>query len=209
MRTLRKDLILVILPLFILVNSKAYAQNSNMEKKKVILIDPGHGGIDSGALSENGLQEKDVALDIALNMIAWNNSLLESKYDIYITRFKDTLISLDDRTRLAKHLKPDIFISLHCNHIDDATVSGIDLYINESSILSALYAESISDGLNRKLGFKTSKVKQANFQILRETKGYCSSILLELGYLSNSDESDYLEDSQNRKALALAVLIAI
>lgn len=209
MITLRKDLILFILPLFILISVRAYAQSTFREERKVILIDPGHGGIDSGALSGDGLQEKDVVLDIALHMIAWNNSLLESKYDIYMTRNKDTLISLDDRTKLAKYLKPDVFISLHCNHIDDARIKGVELYTYGDNNISLFYVMTILKELNENLGFKTREPKQANFQVLKETDKYCPSMLLELGYLSNSDESDYLEDSENRKALALAVLMSI
>lgn len=179
------------------------------EKKKLILIDPGHGGRDSGALSEDGLQEKDVVLDIAKAMANWNASLLDNKYSIYLTRSQDTLITLDDRTLLAKYLKPDLFISLHCNHIDDSRINGVELYTYDDNELDLLYAMAISNELNQKLGFKTREPKQANFQVLRETKEYCPSVLLELGYLSNIDEVNYLSNIEKRKALALAILLAI
>lgn len=179
------------------------------EKKKVIIIDPGHGGIDSGTISDDGMYEKDIVLDIARSMTVWNKGLLETKYEIYLTRNKDTLISLDDRTKLAKHLKPDVFISLHCNHIEDSDIKGIELYTYNTNELFLLYANAISAKLNQELGFMTRKVKQANFQVLRETTETCSSVLLELGYLSNSDESNYLKNFDNRKALALAILLSI
>jgi len=54
-------------------------------EKKIIVIDPGHGGTDSGAISKEGLAEKDIVLDIARSIVFWNKTLLESKYDIYLT----------------------------------------------------------------------------------------------------------------------------
>lgn len=191
-----------------------YSQQANSQQlvddlKKIIIIDPGHGGVDSGAISEDGIQEKDVVLDIARSMLSWNKGLLKSKFDIYLTRNLDTLISLRDRAKLTKYLNPDVFISLHCNHIDDSKVKGIGAYVYNDHIQSILYARSIMSELNQKLGFKTREVKQANFQVLRETIDSSSGVLLELGYLSNQDESGYLKNSKKRKALALAILMAI
>ncbi len=183
------------------------------DDRSVILIDPGHGGTDSGAVSEQGLKEKDVVLDIARQILVWNKTLLENKYDIYLTRNRDTLISLGDRTKLAQHLKPDIFISLHCNHSNNYNAIGIEVYTYNMTDgyneLSKRYAKAMVDQLNRKLGFKKRRTKQANFQVLRETSNFCPAILLEHGYLSNTNESDYLESKEKRKVLALAILMAI
>ncbi|MFS4493915.1 N-acetylmuramoyl-L-alanine amidase family protein [Maribacter sp. 2308TA10-17] len=194
--------------LFILGNNKAIGQTLEAERK-VIVLDAGHGGIDSGTVSDDGLLEKDVVLDIALSMMAWNHGLLESKYDIYLTRNSDTLISLDDRAKLVKHIKPDIFISLHCNHINDSNIKGVEVFTYDNNELSELYAQIILYELNQNLGFVTRKPKEGNFQVIRETKEHCPALLLELGYLSNSNESDYLKGNENRKALALAILMAI
>ena len=78
-----------------------------------ILIDPGHGGIDSGAVGKNGVLEKDLVLQIA-KQLTWNASSFDHKpAHYYLTRYADTLISLGDRTDLAKQLKADLFISLY------------------------------------------------------------------------------------------------
>ncbi|HBY68193.1 MAG TPA: N-acetylmuramoyl-L-alanine amidase, partial [Flavobacteriaceae bacterium] len=66
-------------------------------QQKVIIIDPGHGGKDTGAIGTNSIQEKDVVLDIANEIIRLNKTLINNKFDIYSTRYKDTLISLSDR----------------------------------------------------------------------------------------------------------------
>ena len=80
-------------------------------QQKVIIIDPGHGGIDTGAIGTNTIREKDVTLRIAKEIIRLNKTLLNNEFDIYSTRYKDTLISLSDRSRLAKSLKANVFVS--------------------------------------------------------------------------------------------------
>ena len=102
--------------------------------RKVIVIDPGHGGKDSGAIGVNGIQEKDVVLNIANAILKLNNDL-EKPLDIYLTRYSDTLISLSDRTKLAKALKADLFISLHCNHSDNPDARGIEVYVSKTTSL--------------------------------------------------------------------------
>ena len=96
--------------------------------QKIIIIDPGHGGKDSGAIGINGIQEKDIVLNIA-NEILKLNEKSENPQDIYLTRYKDTLISLSDRTKLAKALRADVFISLHCNHSNNPNARGVEVYV--------------------------------------------------------------------------------
>jgi len=177
--------------------------------QKRIVIDVGHGGKDSGAIGINGIQEKDVVLNIANEILMLNNDL-NQPLDIYLTRYSDTLISLFDRTKLAKALEADVFISLHCNHSNNPNARGIEVYVanNESHYLddSTWLAFQLQDALNKELGFESRGVKFADFQVLRETIDYCPSVLLELGFLSNSDESNYYANSSNIKALAIVVM---
>jgi N-acetylmuramoyl-L-alanine amidase len=64
-------------------------------QKKVVVIDPGHGGIDSGAIGVNGTYEKDVVLKVSKAILKLDKSLFDNELDIYLTRYKDTLISVD------------------------------------------------------------------------------------------------------------------
>ncbi|WP_282165077.1 N-acetylmuramoyl-L-alanine amidase family protein [Cellulophaga baltica] len=176
-----------------------------MSAQKRILIDVGHGGKDSGAIGVNGIQEKDIVMNIA-NAILKLNNRLNKPLDIYLTRYNDTLISLSDRTKLAKTLNADLFVSLHCNHSDNPNVRGIEVYTSrkqgEYSEESVWLAFQLQDELNKKLDFESRGVKFANFQVLRETVDVCTSVLLELGFLSNVDESSYLNRRGNLKPLA-------
>ncbi|MCP9200572.1 N-acetylmuramoyl-L-alanine amidase [Gramella sp. GC03-9] len=174
--------------------------------QKIIVIDPGHGGKDSGAVGINGVQEKDVVLNIANEILRLNENL-EVPFDIYLTRYSDTLISLSDRTKLAKAVKADLFISLHCNHSDNPDARGIEVYVANSkskySDEATWLAFLIQDELNKKLGFESRGVKFSNFQVLRETAGFMPSVLLELGFLSNWDEAVYYKTSKPYEALAI------
>ena len=177
--------------------------------QKIIVIDPGHGGKDSGTVGINSNKEKDVVLNIANEILRLNKELNEP-LDIYLTRYKDTLISLTDRTKLAKTLKADLFVSLHCNHSDNPNARGIEVYVTNSksqySGEATWLAFLIQDELNKKLGFESRGVKFSNFQVLRETVENCPSVLLEIGFLSNEDESKYISGSNNVQSIALTIL---
>jgi len=180
--------------------------------QKRILIDVGHGGKDPGAIGVNGIQEKDVVLDIALELLSLNENS-EKPMDIYLTRYSDTLFSLFDRTKLAKALEADVFISLHCNHSDNPNARGIEVYVaNNTSQYSkeaTWIAFKLQGAFNKELGFESRGVKFGNFQVLRETVGYCPSVLLELGFLSNWDENRYFSNYENIRLAALAIVLSI
>ncbi|MGB6153695.1 MAG: N-acetylmuramoyl-L-alanine amidase [Pricia sp.] len=177
--------------------------------KKIIVIDPGHGGKDSGAIGINDIQEKDVVLNIAMEILSLNERS-DTSLDIYLTRYCDTLISLSDRTKLAKALKADLFVSLHCNHSDNPNARGVEIYAanqkSEYSENSTWLAFNLQAALNKQLGLETRGVKFADFQVLRETIAFMSSVLLELGFLSNGDEGNYYSKPESIEALAFLTL---
>jgi N-acetylmuramoyl-L-alanine amidase len=96
-------------------------------KAGIVVIDPGHGGHDTGTTSKSGLQEKDLALDLALRL----KSLLKERMGVeaVLTRSKDTFVSLEERTHIANKHKADLFISLHANHSSSSRVSGVETYV--------------------------------------------------------------------------------
>ncbi|WP_051227877.1 N-acetylmuramoyl-L-alanine amidase [Gillisia sp. JM1] len=179
----------------------------------VIVVDPGHGGSDPGAVGINGNKEKDVVLKIAREMIRISKSSPKNEFKIYLTRYKDSLISLSDRTKLTKALKADVFISLHCNHSNDPRARGIEIYvsnrISHQSNESVLLAYQLQKELRKKLGFESRGVKFANFQVLRESVTDYPAILLELGFLSNWEEEKWLNNPENINHMASLILVAI
>tara|TARA_R110000744_G_C19238627_1_gene548988 strand:- start:255 stop:887 length:633 start_codon:yes stop_codon:yes gene_type:complete len=173
--------------------------------KPIFILDPGHGGIDSGAIGINGIKEKEVVLQIAKEVVRLNKLLFEDTLEIYLTRYSDTLISLGDRTKLANALKADVFVSVHCNQALRKEAHGIEVYFDGTDRKSEELAMEFSHELNDKLGFKTRGVKYANFQVLRETQNI-PSVLLELGFISNWEEAEHNEKVSAISGYALLIL---
>ena len=183
-------------------------------QQQLIIIDPGHGGKDTGAIGLNKVQEKDVVLNIAKEIIRLNETLLNDKFDMYSTRYKDTLISLSDRSRLAKSFNADVFVSLHCN-ASNTSAKGMDIYVHNTNDEEVLIKKSIGMGLSileestLKLDFKKRAVRFANFQVLRENIEIRPAILIEMGFISSTDEADYFLKPKNIRAMALAILMGL
>ena len=91
-----------------------------------IVIDAGHGGHDSGTLGADGIEEKDIALDVALRL----GKLLHDRLgaEIVYTRADDTFIPLETRTAIANKAQADLFISVHCNSSQDPSARGVEVY---------------------------------------------------------------------------------
>ena len=92
-----------------------------------IVIDPGHGGHDTGTIGPTGLMEKDLCLDVALRLGKLIARSMPSAEIVY-TRQDDRYIGLEQRTAIANQARADLFISIHANSSDDAKVSGIETY---------------------------------------------------------------------------------
>lgn len=181
-------------------------------KQKRIFIDVGHGGNDSGAIGLNDMKEKDVVLNVALEIFRQNKQL-DKPLDIYLSRFTDTFISLSDRTKLGKTLKPDVFISMHCNHSNNPNARGVEVYVgknlSEYSKQSTWLGFQLQAVFKKQLGFESRGVKFADFQVLRESIDYYPAVLLELGFLSNLDECNYFANKQKIALIAQAILFTI
>ncbi|MGB3342818.1 MAG: N-acetylmuramoyl-L-alanine amidase [Aequorivita sp.] len=198
----------------ILLLKMCFIFGQDLHSKNIIIIDPGHGGKDTGAIGTNSIQEKDIMLSIAKEIIRLNKTLLNDTFDMYSTRYRDTLISLSDRSRLAESLNADVFVSFHCN-ASNTSSKGMDVYVHSTNINEENIKESIGMGLSileessLKLGFKMRGVQFANFQVLRENTAYRPSILIEMGFITNTDEADYFLKPKNIRAMALAILMGL
>jgi len=176
----------VIWMLLMLQISLIFGQELNRPVR--ILIDPGHGGKDSGAIGLHGVQEKDLVLEIALKM-SQHNEFDGKPAEYFLTRYTDTLISLGDRTKLARMLKADYYISLHFNDAPNRNASGVEVFVsnqsNRYSRQSIWLAHVLVKSLVRLTGQRNRGVKFANFQVLRDLKDVCPVVLLELGFINS------------------------
>jgi len=137
---------------------------------------------------------------------------LNDKLEIFLTRYRDTFISLADRSKLPKALNADLFISIHCN-ASKSSSKGMEVYVFNSKTDPFNIKNSIGLGLSvlnestQNLHLKKRGLKFGNFQVLRETIIHCPAILIETGFVTSNDEADYFLKPQNISAVALAILL--
>ncbi|MCD4779680.1 MAG: N-acetylmuramoyl-L-alanine amidase [Candidatus Omnitrophica bacterium] len=97
-----------------------------LRKADTVIIDPGHGGKDPGALGRSGLKEKDVVLDVALR----TKSILEKKgLTVIMTRDRDVFVPLQERTEIASDSKAQLFVSIHANASRIRSVKGLEVFM--------------------------------------------------------------------------------
>jgi len=179
-----------------------------MAQKPIVVIDPGHGGPDSGAIGTHGILEKEVVLGIAKECLALNHILFGDSLEIYLTRYRDTLISLGDRAFLAKALEADVFVSIHCNQAPNVKAQGFEIFLFNGKVNRKSYvvAHTLAQYLQSRLGIHERGITQANFQVLRQTQGHCPAILLETGFISNALEANHIQKPESQSAMSLAIL---
>lgn len=119
---------------------------SAVQVRPLILLDPGHGGIDGGAKAENGLEEKHVVLEFAKRVQKY--LLATDKFDVALTRTGDEFLSLNERVELARENKASLMISLHADSFDDPSVRGASVYTRDESATDVL-DKVLAEGENR------------------------------------------------------------
>jgi N-acetylmuramoyl-L-alanine amidase len=171
---------------------------------RVVVIDPGHGGKDPGAISIRGDREKVIVLDVA-RMVAEN--LIGHGVDARMTRSDDRFIELEERSALANRLRAELFVSIHADAARNRSAQGFTVYVaRQPTGASQAAADAIARRL-RAAGTPSRGRKEANYRVLVGTT--CPAVLVELGYLSNAEEAAHLSQPTYRRELADAIAAAI
>lgn len=161
---------------------------------KTIVIDPGHGGKDPGAVGKFS-KEKDINLKVGLKL---RDKLKNCGIKILMTRETDILLGdsinqdLDNRVNFANQNKADYFVSIHCNSTADVSAKGIETFAYKSGGDGEKLANIVQNDLINATGLVNRGVKFANFVVLRKTD--MPAILVEIGFLSNEAEEKLLND---------------
>ena len=180
--------------------------------KPVLVIDPGHGGRDPGAIDPiYGIQEKRITLNVALYLKEW--ALRKGSFTPYLTRDDDSHVSLDERCFTSNACGADAFLSIHCNARERRGKPGIEIeaYHFPGSEKGRIFAGLISNKLEDQLllrgePFFNRGVKTYPYYVLKHTKA--PAVLVELGFLSDPEEAVWLVGSKNQEALAAALGVA-
>lgn len=187
---------------------------------KVIVIDPGHGGVDPGAVSKNGVKEDEINLKIALNL----KRLIEQSGGIVImTREKDEGLysdgaktlremkteDLKKRKEIVDNSDADLFISIHLNSFIRPSYSGAQTFYQKGSVEGEKLALTIQKELKNILNKENRREPQQrqDVYLLKETK--IPSVLVECGFLSNATEEQLLKDLMYQEKIAWAIYIGV
>lgn len=201
-----------------------------------VIIDPGHGGTDHGAVRDD-VRESDLTLKIA-QLLA---DQLDEDFQVTLTRDRDEIATLSARSEIASAAKGDLFLSIHTNSSSDPHASGAEFYFqtqmtvdeenlflanSESKIgrndvvaiindlkrtsynyLSQILAESIQDRWKQVLKVRNRPIRQESFHVLISVP--MPSVLVELGFISNKKERQWLQDPTAQKNIASVLATGI
>ena len=134
--------------------------------KPLIVLDPGHGGIDNGATAPNGIHEKNITLAFALKLEAL--LLKTGRFDVALTRTDDTYLTLEQRVGLARQNKADLFISLHADTFSQPQIHGTSIYTRDEQATDIL-DKVLADNENKSdivAGYAPPKLTPAAVDVL-------------------------------------------
>ena len=195
------------------VKSRQTVSTDNSLVKYVVVIDCGHGGIDPGKVGINGAYEKDVNLAIGLQL---EKCLKQKGCQVIMTRNSDRgLYTEQDRNKKAADLKKrveimnefdvDVVVSIHQNSFTQESSKGAQVFYYTSSQEGKDFAEVMQNTLKEKVDTDNHRAAKANsdYYILRNSKA--PAIIIECGFLSNSQEAQNLCDEGYQQSMAEAV----
>lgn len=214
------------------MSRKAHYPYSLAKKKPCIVIDPGHGGDDIGAIGYNKIEEKMVVFSISKLV---KKTLKSKGYHILLTRKKDCFVPLTKRTELANKVGAHLFVSIHANAALNKNAFGVETfyyphgygemqknehtnylqsYLAKKTYYSLSLAEKIQRFLCSELSFAHSighaidrKVKKAPFQVLIGSTP--PSVLVEVGFLTHAYEGKLLSTMEYQKKIAKGIVKGI
>lgn len=172
-------------------------------KGKKIVVDPGHGGSDPGAIGVTGLKEKIVNLAVSKHLISL---LTGAGAEVIVTRSGDQSVSNQQRVDLANKSKADLYISIHANAFSNPESNGTETYYcgkNGSSSASRYLAQQLQREIVPALGLRDRGVKASSFFVITNVE--MPAALVELGFMTNPIEEAFLGDSANQLLAAEAL----
>jgi len=196
------------------------------QSRQGVILDCGHGGPDLGAVGCNGLQEKDVNLQIGMQLASL---LRKNGFDVFLTRTADVFVALDERTMIDdKNSDASILVSIHANAANDSAAAGIETFFfnaqtslkrndkhavttvsimqdrcSLSQLLAHCIHESVLTHLREQHAVNDRQVKASFLQVLAGSA--IPAALVELGFLTNAREANCMKNKDYQNELAAAI----
>ena len=216
----RKSIYLIFLLLWNFNNGlNVFATPNQMDSAKVILIDPGHGGIDGGAMSKRGTLEKHLNLNISLKV---RDKLKGLGYQVIMTREEDKGLytqngniykmkkeDLNNRCNMKRNSNCDLFISIHQNFFEDSSCYGPQVWYSKNEE-SSTFAHIVQKNFDYDLGNNERIEKAANndYKILRCYTNI-PSVIVECGFITNPKEEKMLKNEIYQDKIASSIIKSI
>ena len=178
-------------------------------KNKIITIDPGHGGSDSGAVGHNGYTEKEGAFAISQKVASILN---QSGAKVVMTRDSDVDVygpnasarnELQARVDVGNNANSDIFVSIHCNAFVNPAANGTQKFYYGSSYQGQRLAQSIQEKMIEANGLRDRGISTCNFYVVKHS--YMPAVLIETAFITNYDEEALLSDDEWQTTMAKAI----
>jgi N-acetylmuramoyl-L-alanine amidase len=194
-----KKIIVPVIFLFVFSVSISFASSTtttatfmNVLAGKIIVLDPGHGGEDTGAIGPTGLLEKTINLQVALDLA----SILKVQgASVYLTRATDVYVSLQARIALANNLNADLFLCMHHNSIEGAPdIDRPQAFYWSTTDTSELAAKIFLEGFENFTGVQGDLI-QEEYYVLRYAQ--VPAVLIEPFFMSNPAREKWLENPVN------------
>lgn len=178
-------------------------------KNKIITIDPGHGGSDSGAVGPNGYTEKEGAFVISQKVASILN---QSGAKVVMTRDSDVDVygpnasarnELQARVDVGNNANSDIFVSIHCNAFVNPAANGTQTFYYGSSYQGQRLAQNIQEKMIEANGLRDRGISTCNFYVVKHS--YMPAVLIETAFITNYDEEALLSDDEWQTTMAKAI----
>ena len=178
-------------------------------KNKIITIDPGHGGSDSGAVGPNGYTEKEGTFAIPQKVASILN---QSGAKVVMTRDSDVDVygpnasarnELQARVDVGNNANSDIFVSIHCNAFVNPAANGTQTFYYGSSYQGQRLAQSIQEKMIEANGLRDRGISTCNFYVVKHS--YMPAVLIETAFITNYDEEALLSDDEWQTTMAKAI----
>ena len=202
LRTLAAALLVTLLAALF----SAETEPVSAEGKLTIVVDPGHGGEDGGAVSADGVQEAGLNLAVAKLLKA---ELAELGMEVIMTRENENALAASKKADMAARRSimnqsgVDCVVSIHMNKFTDCSVHGPMAFYMEGSVEGEKLAKEVIDSVTAAIGAPTRLANPGDYYVIRESEPV--AVLVECGFLSNSEDVKLLTDPLHQKTLAKAV----
>jgi N-acetylmuramoyl-L-alanine amidase len=171
--------------------------------RRIVVIDPGHGGTDVGAIGIGGLRETNIVLPMALEVV---RLLQQQGLQVYLTRSDESReVDLPPRVALAERVNADVFVSIHANSINMSRpdINGAETYYAPGSVAGAALGKTILNSILRSVNIPSRGMHPARFYVIRKTS--MPSTLIETGFVTGAQDAPKLGDPNFQKQMAAAI----